>query len=74
MAMMYTDEAKYIGKNNSFTFKLTIFHDICSRAHVPHEIKLKAFSTMLKGLALDYDYSNVIISTSVTFDAVFDLI
>ncbi len=70
LAKMYTDEAKYIGKNNSFTFKLTIFHDNCARADVPYEIKLKAFPTMLTGLALDYDYLNVSISTSVIFDEV----
>ena len=67
---MYTDEAKYSGENDSFTFKLTIFHDICARADVPHEIKLKEFSTMVTGLALEYYYSNVSISTSVTFDEV----
>lgn len=67
---MYTDEAKYSGENDSFAFKLTIFHDICSRADVPHEAKLKAFPTMLKGLALDYYYSNVSISGPMSFDEV----
>ncbi len=71
---MYIDEAKYRGKNDSFTFKVTIFHDICARADVPHEIKLKAFPTMLTGLALDYYYPNVSISTSVTLDEFSDLI
>ena len=46
LAKMYTDEAKYSGENNSF--KLTIFHDICARADVPYEAKMKAFSTMLE--------------------------
>ena len=63
LAKIYTDEAKYSGRNDSFTFKLAIFHDICSRADVPPEAKMKAFPTMLKGLALDYYYSNI--STSV---------
>ena len=69
-AKMYKEKAKYSSKNDSFTFKLTIFHDVCAREDVPHKIKLMAFPTMLIGLALDYYYSNVSISTSVTFDEV----
>ncbi|MCJ1422270.1 hypothetical protein MMC29_000150 [Sticta canariensis] len=32
LVKMYTDEAKYSGEDDSFTFKLSIFHDICARA------------------------------------------
>ena len=67
---MYTEEAKYSGRNDSFTFKLAIFHDICSRADVPPEAKMKAFPTMLKGLALDYYYSNISTSGAMNFDQV----
>ena len=68
---MYTEEAKYSGENDSFTFKLTVFHDICARASVPHEAKARAFPTMLKGLALDFYYSNISIAgTSMTFDEI----
>ncbi len=74
LAKMYTEKAKYSSKNDSFTFKLTIFHNICAREEVPHKIKLMAFPTMLIGLALDYYYSNVSISTAVTFDEVCDSI
>ncbi len=70
LAKMYKDEAKSSGENDSFIFKLTIFYDVCSRGDVPHVIKLKAFPTILKGLALDYYYSNVSINTSVTFKKV----
>ncbi len=70
LAKMYIDEAKYSSENDSFTFMLTIFHDICARADVPHEIKLKTFPKMLTSLALDHYYSNVSISTTVTFDEV----
>ena len=56
---MYTKEAKYSGRNDSFSFKLAIFHDICSKTNVSLEAKMKAFLTMLKGLALDYYYSNI---------------
>ncbi len=34
LAKLYTDEAKYSGENDSFSFKLTIFHDMCDRADV----------------------------------------
>ncbi len=71
LAKIYTDDAKYSGRNNSFTFKLAIFHDICSRADVPPETKMKAFPTMLKGLALDYYYSNIsTITIAMNFDQV----
>ena len=70
LAKIYTNKAKYSGRNDSFTFKLAIFHDICSRANVPPEAKIKAFSTMLKGLALDYYYSNISTSGTMNFDQV----
>lgn len=71
LARMYTDEQKYSGENDSLVFKMTIFHDICTRADVPPEARLKAFPTMLKGLALDFYYSNVSISgTATTLDQV----
>ena len=54
LAKMYTEESKYSGENNNFNFKLTVFHDICSRAAVPEEAKARAFPTMLRSLALDY--------------------
>jgi hypothetical protein len=50
LAKLYTDEAKYSGENDSFSFKLTIFHDISRRAGVPPEARLKAFPTMLSPL------------------------
>ena len=65
LAKMYTEESKYSGENDNFDFKLTVFHDICSRADVPEEAKARAFPTMLHGLALDYYYSNVAISTRI---------
>lgn len=62
MAKMYTEEAKYGGEDDSLSFKLAIFHDICLRSDIPHEARTKAFPIMLKGLALDYYYSNISIS------------
>lgn len=51
LAKMYTEDAKYSGEEDSFTFKLSMFHDICNKADVLQEAKLKAFPTML-GLLL----------------------
>jgi hypothetical protein len=72
LAKLYTNEAKYSDENDSFSFKLTIFHDMCDRADVSQSAKLKAFSTMLKDLILDYYYSNMFTSiiTVITFDEV----
>ncbi len=71
LAKLYTDEAKYSEKNDNFLFKLIMFNDMCDRIDVFFETKLKAFFTMLKRLALNYYYANVINSkTSFTFDDV----
>lgn len=68
---MYTEELKYSGENDSFTFKLNIFHDRCARGGVPQEAKLKAFPIMLKGLAMHYYYSNISSRNAfMTFDEV----
>lgn len=71
LAKFYTDDIKYNSCNNSFTFKLAIFYNICVRANVLHEAKMKVFSTMLKGLALDYYYLNISTNTvTMNFDQV----
>lgn len=40
LAEIYTNSAKYSGRNDSFTFNLAIFQDIRSRADVPPEAKM----------------------------------
>lgn len=71
LAKIYTNDAKYSGCNDSFIFKLEIFHDICARADVPPEAKMKTFPTMLKSLALNYYYSNISTSAvTLNFDPV----
>lgn len=62
LAKIYTKDVKYSNSNDSFTFKLAIFYNICSKADVLSKTKMKAFFTMLKSLALDYYYSNISIS------------
>lgn len=69
LAKIYSDDAKYSGCNDSYIFKLAIFHNICLRADVLPEAKIKAFPTMLKGLALDYYYFNMTTSAvALNFD------
>jgi hypothetical protein len=70
LAKLYTDEAKYSDENDSFSFKLTIFHDMCERADISQSTKLKAFLTMLKDLILDYYYSNMSTDNLIIFDEV----
>ncbi len=67
---LYTNQTKYNDENDSFSFKLTIFHDMCDRADVSQSAKLKAFSTMLKDLTLDYYYSNMSTDVLIIFDEV----
>lgn len=65
LAKIYTDDVKYSGRNDNFTFKLSIFHDIQSKSDILSKTKIKAFSIMLKSLALNYYYSNISISDIV---------
>jgi negative regulator of genetic competence, sporulation and motility len=71
LTKLYTNETKYSEDNDNFSFKLIMFNDMCDRIDVSSEAKLKALLTMLKKLALNYYYSNVINNkASLTFDDV----
>jgi hypothetical protein len=70
LAKLYINEAKYSDENDSFSSKLTIFHDICDCADVSQSVKLQAFFTMLKDLTLDYYYSNMNTDIFIIFDEV----
>lgn len=59
LAKLYTEDLKYGNEVDNFDFKLTIFKDNCGRADVPPEQWLRAYPTMLRGLALDHYYTNV---------------
>src|SRR6202030_871545 len=59
LAKLYTDELKYSGKNDNFKFKLTIFTDLCWKANIPKQEFSQAYSTILRGLALNYYYTNL---------------
>lgn len=50
---IYNDNIKYSGYNNSFIFKLAIFHNICFKTNVLLKRKMKVFSIILKNLALN---------------------
>jgi hypothetical protein len=59
LAKLYTNKSKYSGKNDNFNFKLTIFTDRCQKADIPKQEFSQAYSTMLRGLALDHYYTNL---------------
>ncbi|RKF55760.1 hypothetical protein GcC1_201029 [Golovinomyces cichoracearum] len=59
LSKIYTENMKYSGENDSFTYKLMIFNDNCSRAGVTRENFSKVFPTMLKSLAFDYYYASI---------------
>ncbi len=67
---LYTEKTKYNDENDSFFFKLTIFHDMCDRVDVFQSIKLKIFFIMLKELIFDYYYSNMNLDVFIIFDEV----
>lgn len=69
LVKIYIDNAKYSDCNDSFTSKLSTFHDTYSKADVPLKIKIMVFLTIFKGLALDYYDSNISISIiAMNFD------
>lgn len=65
LAKIYTDNTKYSGHNHSFTFKLSIVHNICSRANLLPEAKINRFFIIFKRPALDKYPSNIGISNIV---------
>ncbi|POS81762.1 hypothetical protein EPUL_006005 [Erysiphe pulchra] len=51
---MYSEENKYSGlPTESFTYKFSIFIDLASKSEIPQDALPTAFSTMLKGMALE---------------------
>jgi len=58
LAKLYTENTKYSGDNDNFDYKLMIFYDLCEKAALPQQAFGQAYSTMLRGLALDHYYTN----------------
>ena len=59
LTKLYIDEFKYSGENDNFDFKLTIFTDLCQKADILKQEFSQAYSTILRGLALDHYYTNL---------------
>lgn len=75
LVKIYINDTNYNKRNNSFTFKMAILHDIYSKIDVLSKAKIKAFSIMVKNLALDYYYSNININAiTINFDQVYNSI
>ncbi len=53
---MYTKEGKQSSDSNNFNFKYNIFNNIYKKVDILPIAKVKAFSIILKGLALEYYY------------------
>src|SRR6266704_3803255 len=72
LAKLYTDESKYSNKNDNFDFKLIIFTDLFQKSNIPKQEFSQAYSTMLRGLALDHYYTNLKSNPlSVPFDKLY---
>ena len=56
---MYMEDNKYSKEDDNFDFKLTIFTDLCQKADIPKQEFSQAYSTMLRGLALNHYYTNL---------------
>src|SRR5580692_860491 len=56
---MYKEDYKYSGRNDNFNHKLDIFYEMCIKANVPVRHRNAAYSTMLKGAALDHYHTNL---------------
>lgn len=67
LAKIYTNDAKYSGHNNNLIFKLAIFHNICFKADILLEAKIKAIFTILKSLVFDYFYLNTSMSLALDY-------
>ena len=67
LAKSYTDDVKYGSEGDNFSLKLTVFYDIYGRVGILAEAYRKALPIILKGLILDYYYSDLI-NSSLTFD------
>ena len=50
---------KYNREDDNFDFKLTIFYDLCNKTNMPQKAKVKAYPTMLHGLAFNHYYTNL---------------
>jgi hypothetical protein len=72
LVKLWIEDAKYNDENDSFSFKLIIFHDICCRVDGFPETKLIVFFSMLKELVLKYHCLNMSINIMihVTFNEV----
>ncbi|RAL60024.1 hypothetical protein DID88_000650 [Monilinia fructigena] len=59
LARLYTDNEKYSSEDDSFEYKYKIFVSHCSRIDIQPRFYLKAFPTMLTGIALEFYHANL---------------
>ena len=56
---LYKNDMKYEKNDDRLVHKLSIFHHLCFKADVFHEVKSKTFSSMFKNHVLNYYLTNI---------------
>ncbi|RAL68650.1 hypothetical protein DID88_007360 [Monilinia fructigena] len=59
LAHLYTDNEKYSSEGDNFEYKFQIFISHCSRLDIQPQSIMRAFPTMLTGVALDFYHTNL---------------
>jgi hypothetical protein len=59
MSKSYTKPIKYRSKGDNFDLKLLMFYNICTRVCLLIKASHIVFPIILKGLALDYYYTDL---------------
>ena len=65
---LYKNDMKYEKNDDHFVHKLSIFHHLCFKADVLHEIKSKAFSSMFRNHVLNYYLTNINMLENASLD------
>ena len=59
LSRSYTGEIKYADMDDSLDHQISISYELYSRNRITQDYHIKAFSTILKGIAADFYYSNL---------------
>lgn len=69
LAKIYDEKIKYSGHTYEvLDRKLAIFRDTYRRVRIPPSLYEGALPTILKGRAVDFYYSQIVLSAPLTFD------
>jgi hypothetical protein len=68
---MYTDDIKYRGDSDSIVLKTSIFLDCYRKANILEDSYVLTFSIMLRGLARDFYFSDLMYKNLLYTDLTF---